>query len=275
MRCNGQVHCRSHSTDQCTARTNQATLDTHRACESAAPMSSIADSQQQAQPIPAALLERIQFLIQDLLNLKEDDRLVWDALHAHSTVSDQRDAELFSSLFLSSLYFTREERHFIANFREGTKGPTLSELVRARTAEKFSSGTRTHVCSSHDLAPIFRRVFGLEHDFYKADRFKAAYKAFEKKLLKTMAKGVPTITTGAASAPKLAPAAIVTASSSASASSESESESVTVTPQLQKLRSLQAEQARLADSGSAPDEKLAKQIAALEKEVARMARRQR
>jgi hypothetical protein len=123
--------------------------------------------------ISSDLLLRIKFFIHDLLNLRDDDRFYYEP-----------DSP-YASLYFSTLYFTFPEQELLYSFPTVHNKP-LYVVVHDRIQYKAS---RSHVCSSHDLAPIFCSVFGLEHAFYKEPSFKKAYNKFEKQLKKKLNRG--------------------------------------------------------------------------------------
>lgn len=235
---------------------------------------------------------RLQFLVHDLLILPEDDRLSWDLLQAPtaqnaSSIDDEH--VLYAGLYLSSLYFTLDEQRWLAQFPT-LEGVPFSDLVQRTMASKYSaisaaaSSTGAHVCSSHDLAPLYRSVFGLHDAFYKVPAFKKAYARFEKQLRKQMSHTTRTCSTLVRVDKSLAiqstatlSASAATSSASAATSSAPTASTATVvttameTPQHSKLRVLQAQWHSLQAQGNQPiDVKLLKQIQTLQKEVTRL-----
>lgn len=133
--------------------------------------------------LSADLLQRLQFLVRDLSNYTSDDRFLWDILHPSSLSPEE--AALFAGLCLSSLYFSPAEQRFLADYPTAS-GATCATLVMTTVARKFApasaskSATGAHVCTSHDLAPLYREVFGLGREFERSRAFKSAYARFDK-----------------------------------------------------------------------------------------------
>lgn len=113
------------------------------------------------QSLSTDLRLRIQFLVHDLLELRDGDRFVYDLLRHKSEIP-----EVYANLYMSSLYFSEEEMRRIANFPT-PNGDTFQELVHSTVESKFESDssvkstTGAHVCSAHDVAPLYRTVFQL------------------------------------------------------------------------------------------------------------------
>lgn len=219
------------------------------------------------------LYERLQFLVADLLNLKDDDRWIWDVLHPCSTEpADVERGLYFSTLYLPSLYFSEDERLRLSQFPTIT-GMRFSETLTAAVQNKFTelsasaSSTGAHVCSSHDLAPLFRLVFDLDNNFYTAGEFKKRHFEFERKIKKKMAKLLQKEETVRG---KPNDTAAANASMSSSPTTAASFLPPVRTPQAVKLRALRVQLAELEFHGQT-DAKLAKQIQALDKEVARIA----
>jgi hypothetical protein len=217
------------------------------------------------------LYSRLQFLIHDMLRLKEDDRWVWDVLHPPSDCTSAAsidEAAFFNSIYLSSMYFARDEARLLAQFPmpDGTAfSDAVTALVRGKFSDKSAaaSSTGAHICSSHDLAPLFRRVFGLDHNFFKSGDFAQRHAAFEKQVQKIMKRTPLQEATTKSSPTPITPAAAATPAAALASTLAPD------TPQLVKLRALQAELAAREAEGQS-DSKLAKQIQTLEKEVKRM-----
>lgn len=225
----------------------------------------------------ADLYDRLQFLVADLLKLKDDDRWVWDVLHPRTAVAaDLEQDAYFCMLYLPSLYFTRDEQLLLSQFPTPT-GVEFAESVTAIVQNKFAelsasaSSTGAHVCSSHDLAPLFRAVFSLDNNFYKASSFVKRHAEFEKKLKKAMQVRLKQGEAASTAPIHTKPAAASSPASSSSAAAPAPYLPAD-TPQLVKLQCLQAQLAQLALDGHS-DAKIEKQVATLEKEVARMAKK--
>jgi hypothetical protein len=227
------------------------------------------------------LKKRLQFLIFDMLHLKQDERLEWDLLQPRQNTHEIEMATSLAKVYLSSLYFSVNEQKFLWSFPTPS-GHHFHELVAHTMASKFAepsaaaSSTGAHVCSSHDIAPLFRSVFRLESAFYKAAQFDAQYKAFNRELVKQMASA----SAAAAAAASAATSHSAASSSSSSASSASdighvESSLDDSTPQVQKLKVLVAQREALSQAGAPIDRKLQEKINRLQKEVRRMANKRR
>lgn len=213
---------------------------------------------------------RLQFLVVDLLKLKNDDRWAWDILHPPSTGQSEEEVVYFSGLFLPSLYFSLEEQLRLSQFPTAAGvefAEAVSNIVKGKFTESSASASTTgaHVCSSHDLAPLFRNVFGLDNNFYKNPNFKSEHQKFEKKLKKRLKDEAGGATGGGVTG-------TMPAEDEYSISSSSTTEDFVLpanTPQLVKLLALQAEQ----ELNDQIYEKLEKKIKQLSKEVGRMTKK--
>jgi len=52
----------------------------------------------------------------------------------------------------------------------------VNDLVKDKASTSFDG----NVCSSHDIAPLYRSVFSLDHKFYGSEAFDSAYAKFVK-----------------------------------------------------------------------------------------------
>ena len=78
-----------------------------------------------------------------------------------------------SDFYLSNDYFSDLEKERILTFPTGT-GLSLKELFKNEIYDK------KEICTSHTLAPIFQRVFGIRKDFEKEKTFDNFQKKFNK-----------------------------------------------------------------------------------------------
>jgi hypothetical protein len=129
----------------------------------------------------ADLYERLQFLVADLLQLKNDNRWIWDVLY-------NTGASEYAHIYLPSLYFSLDEQKMLSKF--STDGDTFDTVllskINSKFSERLSTNLSTGICSSHDVAPVFMEVFGIQGQFYKASGFAEKHKKFEKKIAKRM-----------------------------------------------------------------------------------------
>ena len=78
-------------------------------------------------------------------------------------------------LFMSDCYFSEDERGFLLQFCTAT-GTPLREIFD----EMNKSSGSSVVCSSHDLAPIIERVFGIRKGYELEKQFIGGRKRFRK-----------------------------------------------------------------------------------------------
>ena len=132
------------------------------------------------------LYSRIQYLIYDLIHFENGEQRLY---YGFGMGGDER----YHHIYLSLYYFSPTEQMYLATFPTAS-GKTLIDLVIETVAHKFTvesssaSSTSAHVCSSHDIAPIYRRVFQLEHKFYSTPQFKSELKHFIKNRDKEIAR---------------------------------------------------------------------------------------
>lgn len=94
--------------------------------------------------------------------------------------------------YISSVYFSPSDISMVLNFAGGT-GLTLKQLLEVQISRKMESGRGGssrdfEICTSHDLAPVFRDLFGVRKGFQQEKTFLKASKEFEKQWRKKSAK---------------------------------------------------------------------------------------
>lgn len=132
------------------------------------------------------LYQRIQYFVFDLLHLAKG------AANLERFIGI--DPIPFSHIYLSSYYFNESEMEFISSYKLG--GKPIREHIADLSATLYSSNqsnnqseTRSqHICSSHDVAPIYREVFRLKHPFYSDGSFKKRRDEFVKSRNKQLDK---------------------------------------------------------------------------------------
>ena len=79
--------------------------------------------------------------------------------------------------FMSDCYFSEDDRNFLLHFPTTMGLPLREFLDEMRNAKGGESGV---ICSSHDLAPIIEKVFGLRKGYEVEKRFQEEWKIFRK-----------------------------------------------------------------------------------------------
>ena len=128
----------------------------------------------------------LQYLIVDSIQLNEE-RLYNNILNNNNTNNNQQD--IYNNIYLSSYYFTADEQQYLALFPTPNNGlpfyKYLLNIIKQKYYNKFttviSTNTSAHICSSHDIAPIYRQIFDLESKYYGSREFKKQHKQFIKK----------------------------------------------------------------------------------------------
>jgi hypothetical protein len=115
------------------------------------------------------LWERVLFFLADLLRAS-DDATILQRLSPH----DEH--------YLPFLYFSEEERTFLLRL-EISSGLELATFLDQRLATKSDSRMKLHMCTSHDLFPVFREVFKPRKGFHKDKSLVKKHKLFLKKAL--------------------------------------------------------------------------------------------
>jgi hypothetical protein len=82
--------------------------------------------------------------------------------------------------FMSDCYFSEDERRFLLSFPTST-GLPLGELFHEiQRAKSGHTGEASMLCSSHDLAPIIEKVFGIRKGYDVEKLFIGEWKKFRK-----------------------------------------------------------------------------------------------
>lgn len=119
-------------------------------------------------PTPPALSEkpdllfRLQCFIFDLIQFRDDARV--------------RIENSVRPYFMDEFYFADEEVEFLLDMPiQDEDGRKFRELLQEGLQARRGDGP---ICSSHSLAPLFWRSFGIRKDFHKSQEFKKKYKKF-------------------------------------------------------------------------------------------------
>ena len=82
--------------------------------------------------------------------------------------------------FMSSIYFTEIELEYLYSFPTSS-GITCKEYLCALIESKIGSGIKNAtLCTSHDLAPAFAKIYGIRKEYSKDKEFKSFLKSFGK-----------------------------------------------------------------------------------------------
>ena len=93
------------------------------------------------------------------------------------SVASERLSNTHQPYFMSECYFDEDERKFLLRFPT-TSGLPLRELLDEM--QRTKGGESAVICSSHDLAPIIEKVFGLRKGYEVEKRFIEEWKVFRK-----------------------------------------------------------------------------------------------
>ena len=95
--------------------------------------------------------------------------------------SQQRLNLYYSDYFMSSVYFSEEERQYLLDFPTSS-GLCVKDILMIAFSDK---GKEAGVlCTSHDIAPVVASVFGIRKAYEKKKKFQNALNSFEKVLAK-------------------------------------------------------------------------------------------
>ena len=83
-----------------------------------------------------------------------------------------------NNFFMSDDYFTELEKNEILCF-PASNGVLFSELVSFVIKEMIDTG-KNEICSSHDIAPVFKKVFGIQKGFENDKAYIKAKNSFDK-----------------------------------------------------------------------------------------------
>lgn len=118
------------------------------------------------------LWNKIWIFACDLLNMSSNEE-----------AAARLESDLEAKFYLSRVYFCADEREQILAFPTHC-GLLFGDMLTTLFEKKFESikaGTsRGHICSSHDIAPVFIEVFRISRHFHQEKGFQKVYKAFEK-----------------------------------------------------------------------------------------------
>ncbi|KAI8819742.1 uncharacterized protein EV422DRAFT_507363 [Fimicolochytrium jonesii] len=119
------------------------------------------------------LFAKTKIYLNDLLTFRSDP----DA-------RDRLESDPAATYYLSSAYFSTSEVDFLLAFPTNS-GLSFQQCVQAAMAEKVSASSEGrskdyHVCTSHDLAPLVRDVFGIRKGFQEEKAFKESLTSFRK-----------------------------------------------------------------------------------------------
>lgn len=112
------------------------------------------------------LNQRLLFFLSDMLHASDNERAL---------------ARLFphDEFYLPEFYFLTEERtSLLSTHSEGT---TLCEVLSKFLAKKTNNSQRVHICTSHDLFPVFCSFFKVKKGFSKNKNFQRSHEQFFKK----------------------------------------------------------------------------------------------
>ena len=122
------------------------------------------------------LLMKIKIFVSDLMNFKND-------VHARQRL-EKANINESNNFFMSDDYFTEMEKNEILCF-PASNGVLFSEIVNFVIKEKIDSG-KNEICSSHDIAPVFKKVFGIQKGFENDNALLKAKNLFEQNYKKKL-----------------------------------------------------------------------------------------
>jgi hypothetical protein len=90
------------------------------------------------------------------------------------------DADPMAFCFMSFIYFTETELEYLHSFPTSS-GLTCKEYLTALIESKIGSGIKNAtLCTSHDLATAFAKIYGIRKEYSKDTQFKKFLKDFGK-----------------------------------------------------------------------------------------------
>ncbi|KAI9004621.1 hypothetical protein BC832DRAFT_592565 [Gaertneriomyces semiglobifer] len=116
---------------------------------------------------------KIKLYLSDLLRFGSDEG-----------ARDRLETDFNAKFYLTNAYFTTDEAQLILNFPSGS-GLTFEQLLEVlmkKKVDQSKAGTSKdfYLCTSHDLAPVVKDVFGIRKGFDEEKAFVIASKAFQK-----------------------------------------------------------------------------------------------
>jgi hypothetical protein len=111
--------------------------------------------------------DRVLFFMSDLLRASDDEEIL-----AHLQPHDE--------FYLPLNYFTEEERMWLLELPVSIDdvNQTLRAAISALLEKKTNALGKTHICSSHDLFPLFRTAFHLQKGFHANKALKQRHNKF-------------------------------------------------------------------------------------------------
>jgi len=134
------------------------------------------------------LLDRIICREKDLKTLHGNTHL-WlrvkiyhhDLKHFSSDpAATERLSNTHQLFFMSDCYFSEDERQFLLSFPTSTGFPLRDLFHEIQSAKSGRAKEASMLCSSHDLAPIIEKVFGIRKGYDTEKLFVGELKKFRK-----------------------------------------------------------------------------------------------
>ncbi|KAI9097174.1 hypothetical protein DFS34DRAFT_649984 [Phlyctochytrium arcticum] len=117
---------------------------------------------------------KIKLYLSDLVRFGSDE-----------AARDRLETDFTARFYLTNAYFTADEAQFVLSFPSDS-GLTIEQLLEVLMKNKVDQSKAGNsrdfnLCTSHDLAPIVRHVFGIRKGFEEEKTFVMASKVFDKK----------------------------------------------------------------------------------------------
>ena len=105
-----------------------------------------------------------------------------DLLGAGKNVEIQHRLENSNQYYLPYFYFTEKEMEKITsiNTNEGIFGEIIQQTFNKKLAD---NKTKNNICTSHDIFPIYQKIFNLEKNFHKNPGLLRERKKYIKKII--------------------------------------------------------------------------------------------
>jgi hypothetical protein len=108
--------------------------------------------------------------------------------YSNNSASQRRLDQSTDTFYMSSVYFTPEEKETLLNKQITVSTvPGSSTVPETKTAEQLlqerfdNISTADHaMCTSHTIAPIFHDIFGIKKTYQADKKFIKQYKLFDK-----------------------------------------------------------------------------------------------
>jgi hypothetical protein len=114
------------------------------------------------------LFFKIKYYLADLLNAKNNEII-------------QQRLNDCNEYYLPYFYFNTDEIEQILSHK--INGLEIRQIITSTINNKLLNKQKTHICTSHDIFPIYQNIFQLEKNFHKEKSFTKKHKLFLKNII--------------------------------------------------------------------------------------------